>query len=342
MIKLINEVKKPPRILIDADVYREMKALVSECDKEIGWLCLSREVFGVGYEIYELIPVKQEITACTTDLNEKGLQEVYESFVANGRAEELNNIRFWGHSHVNMNPTPSGTDEDTFNEYISDCKDYFIRFIMNKKGNYSLDLAVYNEGLIYTDLKFELIYSGDELELMENVNKLREEYEIAEGIAEEYATDKEKEIKTKMKEVIKSYTTTPKTVVNNWVSNYYNSQYFNNRYSNSIQRTLDKVSGADLQISREILNMLTAEEIEKCRIKFEGISNRFIGSAIPLEDITILASELEDDAREDYEKYEEFNGYTDGDWARLFNAVDNYIDWYNILEQMGGIYDYRL
>lgn len=336
MIKLINNVKKPPRVLIDADVYREMKALVSECDKEIGWLCLSRKVFGVGYEVYELIPVKQEITACTTDLNEKGLQEVYESFVANGRAEELNNIRFWGHSHVNMNPTPSGTDEDTFNEYINDCKDYFIRFILNKKGNYSLDLADYNEGLIYTDLKYELIYSGDELKLMENVNKLREEYEVAKGIAEEYAADREKETKTKMKEVIKSYTTTPKTVVNSWASNYYN------RYSNSIQRTLDKVSGTDLQISKEILNMLTTEEIEKCCIKFEGTNNHFIGSTIPLEDIMILNSELETDAREDYEKYEEFNDYEDKDWTKLFAAVDNYMDWYNILEQMGGTYDYRL
>lgn len=133
-----NEIKKP-EILIMEETLLEFKAYVDSCEKEIGWLAFVRKEKDNKYVIYDTILPKQEVSAVTTELTEEGLQDISEEILMT-RPDEFNNIRCWCHSHVNMAVFPSGTDEETFEQFYENCE-YFIRVICNKKKDIRIDFV---------------------------------------------------------------------------------------------------------------------------------------------------------------------------------------------------------
>lgn len=63
--------------------------------------------------------------------------------------ETINSLRCEGHSHVNMQASPSGQDESNWPKIITNVKDYYLFLIFNKRGDLYSRLYDIQENIIY-------------------------------------------------------------------------------------------------------------------------------------------------------------------------------------------------
>ena len=135
-IKLMRDASYNVYILPDARAKMEMYCEL--CEKEIGWLGFVKKYPGTGYLITDVVLLKQEVHATTTEIDPAALLD----FWAATPAEQQADIKLWGHSHVNMSPSPSGQDDSQM-DYFKDGNDWFIRLITNKKGDMNITIYDY-------------------------------------------------------------------------------------------------------------------------------------------------------------------------------------------------------
>lgn len=113
-----------------------MRLYVELCQDEIGWLGYVEKLQdGQGYMVTDVFLVDQEVHATTTELSPTAIIDFYNKLDDKGRAEFLSKCKLWGHSHVNMSPSPSGQDDAQGLELSKDVDDFYIRLITNKKEN---------------------------------------------------------------------------------------------------------------------------------------------------------------------------------------------------------------
>ena len=219
-----------PVILIDEVALNKMFVYVSECADEIGWLGTATfEEESNIYTIHDVYLFKQEVHATTTEIKPEGLTQFAEELLAQPNGMEIwNNIRMWGHSHVNMGITPSGQDNQQMKEFSEIGQEWFIRLIANKKGEMKVDLFHYEKGLYFTDVPWEILDTEDP----ENeVDMLRAQIAEMERQLHIATTAKVTEMKVgivaEMKEKvskIRPVTTYARTATTH-VSNNYNEKY---------------------------------------------------------------------------------------------------------------------
>ena len=121
------EFEKIPHIYLTNQAYNDMAILVDEVDKEVGWLGTA-SVIGGGFLIDEIFLVKQEVASTTTELDEDGIAELGVELLGSREdgMDVVNSIRFWGHSHVNMQTGPSGQDDSQMDLFKQNNCDWFI------------------------------------------------------------------------------------------------------------------------------------------------------------------------------------------------------------------------
>lgn len=121
---------------------QKMEMYCDLSDGEIGWLAFVEKFDGVGFLITDCVLLKQEVNGTTTEIDPMALIEFWNETAP----EKQCKIKMWGHSHVNMSPTPSGQDDSQM-EYFKDGNPWFIRLITNKKREYHIDIFDYEHGL---------------------------------------------------------------------------------------------------------------------------------------------------------------------------------------------------
>ena len=93
-----------------------------------------------------------------------------------------NELRGWGHSHVNMGITPSGQDDnqmETFSEGGHPC---FLRIIANKKGEFRIDLYDFQQGILYSNLPWWEETTDFERAIENQITELKKCFLISPGI----------------------------------------------------------------------------------------------------------------------------------------------------------------
>lgn len=153
-----NDVKNHPKAVIEftPEAWSKMVALVLNYSSEIGWHGLVRreddEVGDNIFVVYDIIVYKQEVTGTTVDQVDE--TEFYDSLTD----EQINNMFFHGHSHVNMGVSPSATDLNHRKEILSTVKSdgFYIFMIINKKMEWT--------AVVY-DMKNNIMYEKDDVEL---------------------------------------------------------------------------------------------------------------------------------------------------------------------------------
>lgn len=121
---------------------RKMELYCELCSDEIGWMAyVDKLADNKGYMITDCILLKQKVHSGTTEIDPLALLELWNSITPEQQAK----IKCWGHSHVNMSPTPSGQDNDQM-KYFEDGNDWFIRIITNKKGEINIDFYDFKNG----------------------------------------------------------------------------------------------------------------------------------------------------------------------------------------------------
>lgn len=142
MAKTVTFLDNRYELYILPEARQKMELYCDLSDGEIGWLAYVEKFDIQGFLITDCILLKQEVHSTTTEIDPTALLEFWNATPIEKQCQ----IKMWGHSHVNMSPTPSGQDDSQM-EYFKDGNPWFIRLITNKKREYHIDIYDYEHGL---------------------------------------------------------------------------------------------------------------------------------------------------------------------------------------------------
>ena len=145
----------PPTIYISANAYVKMRMLVDQMSTEVGWYGTVTKCPGLQetYVIEDILVYPQKVTGATCEQDETKMFDFEMSLTT----EQVNSKRFQGHSHVNMGVTPSGVDEQFYQDLLTQVNDYFIICITNKKNDYTVRFYDVENNILYTDLELKVL-----------------------------------------------------------------------------------------------------------------------------------------------------------------------------------------
>lgn len=144
-----------PTIYISANAYVKMRMLVDQMSTEVGWYGTVTKCPGLQetYVIEDILVYPQTVTGATCEQDETKMFDFEMSLTT----EQVNSKRFQGHSHVNMGVTPSGVDEQFYQDLLTQVNDYFIICITNKKNDYTVRFYDVENNILYTDLELKVL-----------------------------------------------------------------------------------------------------------------------------------------------------------------------------------------
>ncbi len=151
-------------VQITPNAYIKMVRLVNGFDKEVAWHGYVTKTEQT-YLISDIVVYPQTITATTVDADET----LYPQWIRE-QGEHLNNLRFQGHSHVNMGVSPSTTDITYFKDLLEQVNDYYIFLIINK--NHQTHIRVYDkvQNVLFTEVPLKIKLEDENLSLNEWYN----------------------------------------------------------------------------------------------------------------------------------------------------------------------------
>lgn len=165
MAKTVTFLDNRYELYVLPEARQKMEMYCDLSDGEIGWLAFVEKFDNVGFLITDCVLLKQEVHSSTTEIDPTALLEFWDKTPP----EKQSQIKLWGHSHVNMSPTPSGQDDSQM-EYFKDGNPWFIRLITNKKREYHIDIYDYEHGLkIHMDQADLLTYNPEASELRKKI-----------------------------------------------------------------------------------------------------------------------------------------------------------------------------
>lgn len=136
--------------------YAKMITLVSMFDSEVGWhgVCHRTNPDKSEFLISDILVYPQDVTGTTVNTD----QAKYETWLYGHDDEVFNNIRFHGHSHVNMDTKPSGVDIEHQNKLLNMLgdDDFYVFVIWNKKMQYTVRIF---------DMKLNILYETADVTL---------------------------------------------------------------------------------------------------------------------------------------------------------------------------------
>jgi hypothetical protein len=148
-----------PTVYVSPVAYMVMCLIVELAPKEVGWLgTVSKRPDG-NFMIEEVFLVEQEVTSVETELSADGCAKLVMELLEGGEPglERANKLRFWGHSHVRMGTSPSGTDELTMKHFASEGHEFYVRGIFNKLGRSTFDVYYFDKGYRILDVPWAVM-----------------------------------------------------------------------------------------------------------------------------------------------------------------------------------------
>lgn len=207
----------PPTVNITMDVLAKIKAYVEGTDIEVAWILMVEET-GVypklTYTIYDTALLEQTRSSTSADMTEEGMQNYMKKLIKDGKEEDINKIRGWGHSHVNMGVTPSGTDDATYEEYYKSTP-FFIRLIANKRGEIGIDVINRENEIKFNNVQWNVVYEDECQKLEDNrqnllseIEKVLEEVDLIEEELTKTFEERYEKYKEPLKKAIENITKT--------------------------------------------------------------------------------------------------------------------------------------
>lgn len=223
-IKTIASLNEKATIYFDPLAWRKMQTLIKEFDKEVAWHGVAyrgEDETENEYYITDILVYPQKVTGSTVNTD----QEKYEMWLMQHDDEVFNNIRMQGHSHVNMQTSPSAVDETHQAKILEQLEDdmFYIFLIWNKHNS-----------------KFIKIYDLKKNILFETADVTVEILDDGSGI-DEFLAEAKKLVDDKP---------TPASYPGYYNGGYYGGSYYG-AYGDSYGKTDDKSSGSNEKSKEE-------------------------------------------------------------------------------------------
>jgi proteasome lid subunit RPN8/RPN11 len=116
------------KVRIGATAYKKLFSYVLASNLEVSGLGLVKPVKD-GYQIYDIFVLDQLSSGAHTDLDKQAMTNLMLKILKEKGEKEVNNLRFWWHSHPNFGVSPSGTDDATGERLAND--QYLVSWIVN-------------------------------------------------------------------------------------------------------------------------------------------------------------------------------------------------------------------
>lgn len=299
-----------PIVLININALNKMKEYIRQSNKEIGWLGTVVKENGM-YNILDVYLFKQEVHETTTEITTDGLNEFAMEILSQEDGMEIwNNMKMWGHSHVNMSTSPSVQDDNQMDLFTQNANDFFIRIIANKKYEFRIDVWDYEKGVIYEKLNYIIDYGKDaELiqELQTKIFKLQSIIDDKTNVKKEMIDEVAKEIKGKVKE--KTFQTYP-TYNNSYGYKYgyndygYNAYDWNSKKNEIKSETRRNVSEIFEELSEtDVFEMMYAIEYLN---GIDDVIDVSVSNQLTVRDIVELEDMVSEYCAVYRDKYEEY------------------------------------
>ena len=146
--------KEQAYMLFSPIAYAKMMYLTLSTSDEIGWHGYVKREGDNIFHVYDIVVYPQIVTKVTVETDEVE----YPNWIGDiAMDDSFFDLRFHGHSHVNMGCSPSGTDLENRKGYLSQFKDntdkdmFYLFLIMNKKGEHTAEIYDYTNNILYED-----------------------------------------------------------------------------------------------------------------------------------------------------------------------------------------------
>lgn len=152
-----------PTVYITTEAYLKMRKLVDDVATEIGWYGTVTKCPGLDnvFIIEDILVYPQTVTGATCEQDDDKMFEFEMSLTT----DQVNHKRFQGHSHVNMGVTPSGVDEQFYQDLLTQVTDYFIITVTNKNKAYTTRFYDIANNILYSDVPIRILLDdGTELD----------------------------------------------------------------------------------------------------------------------------------------------------------------------------------
>ena len=169
--KTIGKIDKKTTLYFTEVAWIKMRMLVDSFDKEVGWRGTAYKQED-GYLITDIFVYPQFVTGATVDTDD----DKFPQWLMEFDDETFSHLRFHGHSHVDLAPSPSGPDETHRKEILEGMGDdtFFIFMIMNKKGSYTAKIYDLEDNICYDDTDIQVKYIPDGTGIMDFVSKAKD------------------------------------------------------------------------------------------------------------------------------------------------------------------------
>ncbi|MBK9770915.1 MAG: hypothetical protein IPP57_08845 [Candidatus Obscuribacter sp.] len=149
---------RTPRVLISPDAFKRMCLYVEIGALEVGWLGTVTRTKNGDFLIGTTYLLQQDVSPTETILSVDGINALAMALCEQGEEgmKALSSLRFWGHSHVRMGTSPSGTDEQTMERFGTEGHEWYVRGIFNKRGRAEFTIYLFDKGLRINDAPWEV------------------------------------------------------------------------------------------------------------------------------------------------------------------------------------------
>ena len=160
------------KIVVKPIAYLKMVRLIMDFTTEVGWhgLCHRDEIDPTTFIIEDVMVYPQNVTGSTITTDEQRQAEWLDKFPD----EQFKQIRFHGHSHVNMGVFSSGTDDDLQRDLVGMLRqpeDFYLFFIMNKRLETFVRLYDNKYGVMFETGDVEIYITDGENDIIRFLNE---------------------------------------------------------------------------------------------------------------------------------------------------------------------------
>lgn len=175
-IRQLDAVKdRKATVFLTPQAFAKLWALVTNFNKEVAWHGLARRMEDETkdeYLIYDIMVYPQEVTGSTVNTD----QMEYQNWLLGLSNEVFNNVRFQGHSHVEIAVNPSGTDLDHQRRLLDQLgpEDFYIFQIWNKKSACHTKIYDMKKNVFFDNSDCSVRMFGDGVNFEEFLNGAKE------------------------------------------------------------------------------------------------------------------------------------------------------------------------
>jgi hypothetical protein len=131
---LLNE----PKVYIMPEAAKTLRAFIDLCSDEISGLGCVTRLGTFEFLITDLFILDQQVSMASTDLYKKAIAQFMMDRIQSGK--DLEDIKLWWHSHVNMETFWSGTDVSTATGFANG---WMLSIVGNKHKRFLVRLDIY-------------------------------------------------------------------------------------------------------------------------------------------------------------------------------------------------------